>query len=397
MWSAEAVRRDKRYALVSAYNSPFDRLPNAFVCDGKTDEEQLKYAFDQMKAVGGQIILTPGDYYLTADQWLMSYTTTDSGGVGMKCALRITGAGRGATVIHNNLTGSQAAIEIKVIDDEFQDFILENFTVQGNASSGPGIYLNHDAGAGSIEQVHLTNILSTLNGGEGFKVRGQAALIYLINCHGYDNDGDGFKAISRPLRTPRNIIIIGGRYGTNGSVGSVNDGINCGDGGFFQLYGVWATNNTRFGIKANQYMGIYGPVTEANTTAGIYVRDEIVLDYAGGLGNDTTPVLLAAVGDGYTNEDGLANIAAQRYRIDHSVGSATPDTARMDIAKKLHLQGNPLHGITRLVGNGTGSSGCVLQDLKNSTNTTVSGTIRTVEIAIGGTPYYVLVYPTSSA
>jgi hypothetical protein len=38
-----------------------------------------------------------------------------------------------------------------------------------------------------------------------------------------------------------------------------------------------------------------------------------------------------------------------------------------------------------------------LKNLKNSANTTASGTAITVEILIGSTPYYFLVYPTSSA
>lgn len=46
---------------------------------------------------------------------------------------------------------------------------------------------------------------------------------------------------------------------------------------------------------------------------------------------------------------------------------------------------------------GTGANGGVLLNLKNSTNTSVSGTAKTVEISIGGTPYYFLVSPTSSA
>jgi hypothetical protein len=46
---------------------------------------------------------------------------------------------------------------------------------------------------------------------------------------------------------------------------------------------------------------------------------------------------------------------------------------------------------------GSGANGAVLEDLKNSANTSVSGTVKTVEIDIGGTSYYFLVSPTSSA
>ena len=45
---------------------------------------------------------------------------------------------------------------------------------------------------------------------------------------------------------------------------------------------------------------------------------------------------------------------------------------------------------------GTGSSGLVLKNLKNSSNTTVSGTPKTVEIDIGGVPYYFLALPNSA-
>ena len=46
---------------------------------------------------------------------------------------------------------------------------------------------------------------------------------------------------------------------------------------------------------------------------------------------------------------------------------------------------------------GTGANGMLLTNLANSANTTVSGTAKTVEIMIGATPYYFLVYPTTSA
>jgi len=39
----------------------------------------------------------------------------------------------------------------------------------------------------------------------------------------------------------------------------------------------------------------------------------------------------------------------------------------------------------------------VIKDPKNSTNTTVSGTPKTIEIKIGGVAHYILAYPTSSA
>lgn len=50
-----------------------------------------------------------------------------------------------------------------------------------------------------------------------------------------------------------------------------------------------------------------------------------------------------------------------------------------------------------IAGAGTGASGFVLKNPKNSANTTVSGTVKTVELDIGGVPYYFLVSPTSSA
>ena len=40
--------------------------------------------------------------------------------------------------------------------------------------------------------------------------------------------------------------------------------------------------------------------------------------------------------------------------------------------------------------------GIILQDLKNSANTSVSGTVKTIEVEIDGVPYFFLVSPTSS-
>lgn len=51
---------------------------------------------------------------------------------------------------------------------------------------------------------------------------------------------------------------------------------------------------------------------------------------------------------------------------------------------------------TTLSATGTGANGLKLKNLKNSANTAVSGTVKTVEIDIGGTPYFFLVSPTSS-
>lgn len=45
---------------------------------------------------------------------------------------------------------------------------------------------------------------------------------------------------------------------------------------------------------------------------------------------------------------------------------------------------------------GTGANGGVLTNLKNAAAASLSGTQRTVEISIGGTPYYFLVSPTAT-
>ena len=56
-----------------------------------------------------------------------------------------------------------------------------------------------------------------------------------------------------------------------------------------------------------------------------------------------------------------------------------------------------LASATTVAGAGTGANGVILKNLKNTSNATVSGTAITVQILIGSTPYYFLVYPTSSA
>ena len=50
----------------------------------------------------------------------------------------------------------------------------------------------------------------------------------------------------------------------------------------------------------------------------------------------------------------------------------------------------------KITGAGTGANGLIIDNPKNTTALTMSGTAKTVEIAIGGTPYYFLVYPTAS-
>ena len=49
-----------------------------------------------------------------------------------------------------------------------------------------------------------------------------------------------------------------------------------------------------------------------------------------------------------------------------------------------------------ITGTGTGANGIVLKNLKNAAAASLSGTDLTVEIDIGGTPYYFLVSPTAS-
>jgi hypothetical protein len=49
-----------------------------------------------------------------------------------------------------------------------------------------------------------------------------------------------------------------------------------------------------------------------------------------------------------------------------------------------------------ITGAGTGTNGILITNPKNTTNATVSGTPVTVQVTIGATPYYFLVYPTST-
>lgn len=49
-----------------------------------------------------------------------------------------------------------------------------------------------------------------------------------------------------------------------------------------------------------------------------------------------------------------------------------------------------------IAGLGTGANGIILKNLKNAAAATLSGTAKTVEIDIGGTPYYFLVSPTAT-
>lgn len=52
--------------------------------------------------------------------------------------------------------------------------------------------------------------------------------------------------------------------------------------------------------------------------------------------------------------------------------------------------------VKNIEGNGTGSDGAVIKNLKNTTASSLSGTQRDIEINIGGTAYYFTVYPTKA-
>lgn len=85
----------------------------------------------------------------------------------------------------------------------------------------------------------------------------------------------------------------------------------------------------------------------------------------------------------------------------------TNDVARITVAGSgsVTMTGSLTHNGTTLTfptnattisATGTGSNGLTLKNLKNSANTTVSGTPVTIQINIAGTPYYFLAYPTSA-
>lgn len=61
-----------------------------------------------------------------------------------------------------------------------------------------------------------------------------------------------------------------------------------------------------------------------------------------------------------------------------------------------HTNGIVIGSAKKITGAGTWANGIIIDNPKNAAAATMSGTARTVEIAIGWTPYYFLVYPTAS-
>lgn len=98
-----------------------------------------------------------------------------------------------------------------------------------------------------------------------------------------------------------------------------------------------------------------------------------------------------------------ANANASRTATGQTIAVTNTGTTSTNIGLSLSASGattnNALYfptNASRIHALGTGANGLVLSNLKNSTNTSATGTSITIEISIGGTPYYFLAYPTTA-
>ncbi len=108
---------------------------------------------------------------------------------------------------------------------------------------------------------------------------------------------------------------------------------------------------------------------------------------------------------GNTQQTGTLTVGVDDTGYDVTFFGATTGKSRLwdESADKMIVTGTSTFGddvtiasAKMIVGAGTGANGIVLKNLKNQAAGSLSGTQLTVEIDIGGTPYYFLVSPTLS-
>lgn len=153
--------------VVAAADSPAIMQEAAdYVCDGTADEVQIQAAIDALPTTGNVTVKVTGEaneniqggtVYLCPG----SYQIADEIDLSGKSNITLQGSGPG-TVIYNTATDASPAIYTLNADGSPKNRIcIRDMIIQGNASSGPGIYskgVNYD---------HYFNLHLLFNGGHG--------------------------------------------------------------------------------------------------------------------------------------------------------------------------------------------------------------------------------------
>lgn len=353
-----------------------------------------------MADAGGVAKLSAGDYSIAATINLD------------RAKLKLEGTGARASVIRAYNLGAAVA-GLAITED---GCTVENLQLAGNGGTGYGVELD-GASSGGLSDIHLRNIL-----------------INSFNLYGvYGHDGHWYTLCDR-LRMVSNTVAgiytpsTGGDQNGNamtvsfcrfshGAKGLVWNaaGLDVVGGAFEQCevgleIGGDATK-TAVGFKIG---GVY---FEANTTACIRLGDK-------GDGTTGGAALGGEIGGCYirfSDGDGIINTDLRNSRIGHNFYSRAGGgsgwsirTAAADVASEIRRPvmdyGPSTYGLAHVIqadqwlvpsgflitGAGTGANGFVLTNPKNIAASALSGTKRLMEVDLGGTPYWVELYPTKA-
>uniref|UniRef100_A0A6H1ZFD6 Putative pectate lyase n=1 Tax=viral metagenome TaxID=1070528 RepID=A0A6H1ZFD6_9ZZZZ len=174
---------DRNAFMVSASNAPVYYTTQALrTCDGVADEVQIQAAIDSLPSSGGKIILSPGQFNITAP---IAYTTSNViiEGQGVGTVLKLVAASN-CNIITVDSTGTAGP-------NSTRSLAFRNFKIDGNkanqTTAGHGIQLRR-VYVPVIENVHFYDCFGTglycddsSNTGWGIQQR-------ILNCYFEGND-----------------------------------------------------------------------------------------------------------------------------------------------------------------------------------------------------------------
>ena len=287
----------------------------------------------------------------TAGNGLVAITSGDYAGTGL---LLINGA--------SSTAGTLAAITATALTSG-KGLVV----TAGSALTTGGSLLKADLGSSTAGQ-GLTVVTSGAYTGTGLATITAGAM----------TTGVGLQITSTTGLTSGSLLNVtsstAGAIATNGAVSINATGIftSTSNAGYVNITANSTTAGTVLAVNATGLVtgiGIYSPSAEAGLTSGKYMS-------LGG-GKFTVAKYGATV---------IAGSAAATPALTLTAGDILLSSGNITLTANS----------STITCTGTGTNGMVLTNLYNDVAKTMSGTARTIEIMIGATPYYFLVYPTAS-
>lgn len=195
------------YVLVSAYNAPsYIKNISQYVCDGVNDNVEIQNAIDYLSSIGGLVVLSPGNFYLSSTVNISAVSGVAIKGYGWSTIVKINNSMDDYAITFAPTTsGVCTSIENMLIDCN-----------GGFQSGGGGIYA-HGAIQCLFRGIHIyrpwgngIHFYQDGNGGTGHHNR----VIHCLFDHGEDSNGGDGRAI-RIEASDENMIMMSD-FETNG-------------------------------------------------------------------------------------------------------------------------------------------------------------------------------------